>query len=339
MTKIQQNIQLQPFTTFGVRAIARRFIEFDDTDRLVEFIRLEKAGTDKFVILNGGSNILFTGDYEGLVIRINTQGIRRLKEDKDHVWVQACAGVNWHEFVTYCIDYGFGGLENLSLIPGNVGAAPVQNIGAYGVEQKDVFDELEAINIQTGEIREFGKRECRFGYRNSIFKKEERGKWIILRVIYKLLKQPAYNVTYGAIRSELEKMGVTQLSVKAVGEAVCNIRRSKLPDVEITGNAGSFFKNPVVSVKKYQDLKERYPDLVAFEADGGRMKLAAGWLIDQLGWKGFREGDAGVWKSQALVLVNYGNATGAEILQLAEKIRRSVKTEFGISLEPEVNIH
>ena len=338
MTKIQQNIQLQPFTTFGVRAIASRFIEFEETDRLVEFTRLEKPGTDKFVILNGGSNILFTADYEGLVIRINTRGIRRLKEDKGYVWVQACAGVNWHVFVTYCINNGLGGLENLSLIPGNVGAAPVQNIGAYGVEQKDAFDELEAINIQTGEIRLFGKRACRFGYRNSIFKKEERGRWIILRVTYKLLKQPAYNVTYGAIRSELEKMRETQLSVKTIGEAVCNIRRSKLPDTEITGNAGSFFKNPVVSFKKYQDLKERYPDLVAFETGGGRMKLAAGWLIDQLGWKGYREGDAGVWKTQALVLVNYGNATGTEILHLAEKIRKSVENEFGIKLEPEVNI-
>ncbi len=335
---IQENVQLKTYNTFGVKARASRFAIVKDAGDLTGFIRNYAGRRENLMILNGGSNVLFTRDFEGILFKLETQGITKAKEDQDYVWLQVAAGVNWHEFVTSCIRNNLGGVENLSLIPGNTGAAPIQNIGAYGVEQKDVFEELEALNIHNGEIRQFDAAACRFGYRDSIFKTEERGNWIVLRVTYRLRKNPEFNTTYGAIQSELEKMGVDEFSVQSIGQAVCNIRSSKLPDTEVVGNAGSFFKNPLVPKKTAEELKAEFPQMVAYEADEYHTKLAAGWLIDTLGWKGYREGDAGVWKSQALVLVNYGNATGADILRLAEKIQDSVHKRFGILLEPEVNI-
>ncbi|MFP4471364.1 MAG: UDP-N-acetylmuramate dehydrogenase [Bacteroidales bacterium] len=335
---IQENVQLKTYNTFGVKARASRFAIVKDAGDLTGFIRNYASRRENLMILNGGSNVLFTRDFEGILFKLETQGITKAKEDQDYVWLQVAAGVNWHEFVTSCIRNNLGGVENLSLIPGNTGAAPIQNIGAYGVEQKDVFEELEALNIHNGEIRQFDAAACRFGYRDSIFKTEERGNWIVLRVTYRLRKNPEFNTTYGAIQSELEKMGVDEFSVQSIGQAVCNIRSSKLPDTEVVGNAGSFFKNPLVPKKTAEELKAEFPQMVAYEADEYHTKLAAGWLIDTLGWKGYREGDAGVWKSQALVLVNYGNATGADILRLAEKIQDSVHKRFGILLEPEVNI-
>ncbi len=338
MVQISENIQLRPYNSFRVAVQARYFAELSSNDALIDFVRSGNFRDARTLVLNGGSNLLFSSDFEGLILKIATTGIERIAEDQDHVWVRAMAGENWDDFVCWCIRRNLGGLENLSLIPGNVGAAPIQNIGAYGVEQKDVFYELEAINLQTGETRIFNRDACRFGYRDSIFKQNKNERWIVMWVTYRLTKKHSFKISYGAIRSELEKMQAPALTIATIGQAVRNIRSRKLPDTAETGSAGSFFKNPVVTKYEYLALQQRHPELVAYEADENHMKLAAGWLIDQLGWKGYREGDAGVWPQQALVLVNYGNASGADILNLAEKITNSVFEKFGIMLEPEVNI-
>jgi len=336
--KIEENVSLKPYNTFGIDVKARYFVEPATDEEIFSLIGLEIFKNEKVQILNGGSNTLFTADFDGLVVKIAALGITVVGEDREHIYVKARAGVNWHEFVTFCIRNNFAGLENLSLIPGNVGAAPIQNIGAYGVEQKDCFFELEALELLSGQTRTFRLEICRFAYRNSVFKQEYKDKLIILSVTYRLSRQPEFNVTYGAIATELQKMGVKEMSIKAVGDAVCNIRRSKLPDPAIIGNAGSFFKNPLVSNTQYLRLLEEFPDMVAFPAAGGNYKLAAGWLIEKLGWKGFRKGDAGVCETQALVLVNYGNAKGSEILDIAGEIRNSVKNRLGVELEMEVNV-
>jgi len=336
--KIEENISLKPFNTFGIEAKARYFAEVKSDAEILDLIKNDIFRFGKIQILNGGSNTLFTSDFDGLVVKIATQGISLNKEDESHVYLQAKAGVNWHEFVTFCIENNYGGLENLSLIPGNVGAAPIQNIGAYGVEQKDCFFALDAIEISAGQIRTFTNQACRFEYRNSIFKQEFKGKFIILSVTYRLDKHPKFNTTYGAITTEIERMVVKNLSLKAIGDAVCSIRRSKLPDPEKIGNAGSFFKNPLVSKETYQQLLHDFPGIIAFPANDDNFKLAAGWLIENLCWKGFRRGDAGVCETQALVLVNYGKAKGSEILLLATEIKDSVKHRFGVDLEMEVNI-
>lgn len=299
---------------------------------------LEQSNKEPQLILGGGSNILLTKNVEGLVLKIEIGGIEEVKEDVKHIYVRAGAGENWHAFVQYTIQRNWGGLENLSLIPGNVGAAPIQNIGAYGVELKDVFYELEAYDRKEKKIFSFGVNDCQFDYRSSIFKTSGKGRYIILNVTFILHKHPVLNTHYGAIREELKKMDITSPTIQDVSRAVIKIRRSKLPDPADIGNAGSFFKNPVIDQKSFLFLSEKYPDIPAYPHEDQSVKLAAGWLIEQCGWKGYREGDAGVHKNQALVLVNYGKATGREIYALSEKILESVQKKFGVELEVEVNI-
>jgi UDP-N-acetylmuramate dehydrogenase len=273
-----------------------------------------------------------------MVIHINLKGIQVVHENDEHVWVKCMAGEVWHKFVMWCIDRNYAGLENLSLIPGCVGAAPMQNIGAYGVELKHTFDSLEAVEIATGEIIKFNSEACKFGYRESVFKHEAKGKYIIASVTFKLSKHPKFNTTYGAIQQTLEQMQVKELSIKAISDAVISIRTSKLPDPKVLGNAGSFFKNPEIPVEQYDQLKAQFPEMVAYPAGKDKVKLAAGWLIEQCGWKGKVVGNTGSHKDQALVLVNYGNATGQEILELANQIQQSVKEKFGVEITPEVNV-
>ncbi len=265
-------------------------------------------------------------------------GIETIKEDEEHIYLRAGAGENWHRFVMYCVDKGYAGIENLSLIPGNVGASPMQNIGAYGVEIKDVFYELEAFHIKDGELRKFSRDDCAFGYRESVFKNKYRGQFVITRVTYRLSKQPKFNTSYGAIQQELDKMGIQSLTIKAISQAVINIRTSKLPDPKEIGNAGSFFKNPQVKKQELNRLQETFTNIPFYEVDEQHVKIPAGWLIEQCGWKGYRKGDAGCYPKQALVLVNYGSATGEEIYELSEKIMNSVRERFNIILEREVNI-
>jgi UDP-N-acetylmuramate dehydrogenase len=334
--QIIDNYPLKALNTFSVEAHARRFAEFNSLDELNEILQANRA--ESLFILGGGSNILITGNLDNLVLKNNIQGIDVLREDQEHVFVRAGAGVNWHQFVLYCIDHGLGGVENLSLIPGCVGASPIQNIGAYGVEVRDVFQELEAFDINECAARIFSLEECKFGYRESVFKHRHKGRFVISSVTFRLNKKPNYNISYGAIRQELERMGIAELSIRAVSDAVINIRRSKLPDPAVIGNAGSFFKNPLVTASEHARLISSYPDIVSFDAGEGNKKLAAGWLIEQCGWKGYREGDAGCHEKQALVLVNYGTARGSDILTLSEKIKESVLKKFGVRLETEVNI-
>ena len=332
--KMLENISLKPYNTFHIETAARYFSILNDADSLQEL----PLGNQPLLVLGGGSNMLLTRNFDGLVLKNEIMGIELVHEDPEFIYVSAGAGENWHGFVKHCISKGWGGLENLSLIPGSVGASPMQNIGAYGVELEDVFWSLEAWHIQEKRIHTFTKSDCAFGYRESVFKKSLKGKYIILKVTYRLHKNPVFHTSYGAITQELERMGVTEYSVSAISEAVIRIRTSKLPDPAIIGNAGSFFKNPVVSHDTYEQLKVSFPSIVAFPQLDQSVKLAAGWLIEQCGWKGYRSGDAGCHASQALVLVNYGNATGKEIYDLSEMIFQSVKARFGISLEREVNI-
>jgi UDP-N-acetylmuramate dehydrogenase len=331
----QEDVPLRSYNSFGIDAKARYFATFSDTDMLAA--QLKAKGDLPLLVLGGGSNVLLTRDFDGLVLRNEIEGMETVREEGDSVFVKAGAGVNWHRFVLHCIHNDYAGVENLSLIPGSVGASPMQNIGAYGVEIKDVFHELEAMEIATGKLVTFSHSDCAFGYRESVFKNKLKGQFIITSVTYRLSKTPVFHIEYGAIRQELDAMGVTQLSIAAISQAVINIRSSKLPDWTVIGNAGSFFKNPQVSLDKYAELKTAYPNIVAYPQDAG-MKLAAGWLIEQCGWKGFREGDAGCYPKQALVLVNYGAATGGEIYALSEKIIESVEEKFGVLLEREVNI-
>jgi UDP-N-acetylmuramate dehydrogenase len=332
--QIQENIPLRQYNTFQIQATARYFATLTSADDL------KSISTDRYnqlLILGGGSNLLLTKDVDGLVLKININGISKISETDSEVILKVGAGENWHSFVQTCIDANLGGVENLSLIPGNTGASPMQNIGAYGVEIKDVFEELEAYDLQEQTLRSFSHSECEFGYRESAFKRRYRNRFIILNVSFRLSKKPVYNISYGAIADELERMGVTTLSLRAVSQAVINIRSSKLPDPAVIGNAGSFFKNPVISAAKYAELKSGF-SLIPHYPAGNDIKLAAGWLIEQCGWKGFRRGDAGCHSKQALVLVNYGNASGNEIFDLSEEIIRSVEIKFGVLLEREVNI-
>jgi UDP-N-acetylmuramate dehydrogenase len=335
---IKQNISLKNYNTFGIDVYAKYFTEFSNQAELAEALELKQQQNHKLLPLGGGSNILFTQNFDGLVLKNEIKGIEVVKEDDEFVYVKAGAGENWHQFVLYCISNNFSGVENLSLIPGNVGASPMQNIGAYGVEIKDVFHSLEAYHIQDKKLVVFNIDDCAFGYRESVFKNKFRNQFIITNVTYKLKKQPTFNTTYGAIEQELEKMGVQQLSIKAISDAVINIRSSKLPNPKELGNAGSFFKNPEVENSKFEILKSEFPEIVGYNLPNGKVKLAAGWLIEQCGWKGFRNGDAGCHSKQALVLVNYGNAKGEEIYNLSTQIVESVKQKFGVELEREVNI-
>lgn len=336
--QIQENISLKPYNTFGINTTARYFASFTSQDELEELLASGPALPASKLVLGGGSNILFTKDVNGLVMKNEIKGINVIREDDNYVFVKAGAGENWHSFVQYCLHHNLAGVENLSLIPGHVGASPMQNIGAYGVEIKDVFFDLEAYHPKDKKGYTFTLNDCEFGYRESVFKRKFKDQFIILNVTYRLKKKPSFHTSYGAITQELENMNVKTLSIHAISQAVINIRTSKLPDPNEIGNAGSFFKNPVVSIEKFEALKKRHPGLVAYPAAHDNYKLAAGWLIEQCGWKGFRRGDAGCHPKQALVLVNYNNADGNEIYLLSEEILQSVKNKFEVLLEREVNI-
>jgi len=335
---IKEDFSLYSFNTFHIDSVARYFTEVDSIETLRELITSGKLEETPFIILGGGSNVLFTGNFKGIVVHLINKGIEIIGNAENTVLVKASAGENWHEFVNYCVNNGFGGLENLSLIPGNVGSCPIQNIGAYGVEVKDSFHSLEAIDLQTAEILTFSKEECRFGYRDSIFKRDLKGKYAICSVTFELKLNPEVNLEYGAIKQELTDMGIPNPGIAEVSKAVCRIRESKLPDPKFLGNAGSFFKNPTVDQNIAEKLVEAFPKMVFYPLGDDKVKLAAGWLIEQCGWKGLREGDAGVHEKQALVLVNYGNATGSNILTLAHRIQNSVYERFGVKLEMEVNV-
>jgi len=331
---ITENVSLKDYNTFGIDVKARWLSSFDSQDALPEML---EARPGPLLILGGGSNILLTRDFDGLVLRNGIKGIGVVREDAQYVYVRVGAGENWHGFVQYALERGWAGVENLSLIPGNVGAAPMQNIGAYGVELKEVFYELSAYHLEEKKVYTFSLNDCEFGYRESVFKRRYKGQFVILDVTFRLYKVPRLHTEYGAIREELEKMGVGELTIQAVAEAVVRIRRSKLPDPAEIGNAGSFFKNPTVTALKFEELRGAFPDIVGYPGPSG-VKLAAGWLIEQCGWKGYRKGDAGCHDRQALVLVNYGHAGGREIYDLSEEILQSVKVKFGVELEREVNI-
>lgn len=335
---IQENYPLKNLNTFGINAEARYFIALSSIDEIQEIIAEKIFKNNQKLILGGGSNLLFCKNFDGIILKNNLKGIKSIKEDADYYYIKAGAGEVWHDLVMHCINNNYGGVENLSLIPGNVGASPMQNIGAYGAEIKDCFYELDAINIADNTIHTFNKASCKFGYRESVFKQELKNQFIIISVTYKLLKTPVFNTQYGAIEKELEEMGVKELSIKSISKAVCNIRSSKLPNPKEIGNAGSFFKNPEISRNKYEILKNKFPSIVGYDLENGNVKLAAAWLIEQCGWKGKTFGDAGVHKLQALVLVNYGNAIGKEIYDLSQKILESVFTKYEIILEREVNI-
>ncbi len=332
---IQQNISLKKFNTFGISVNAKRFISVDSVYLLQQILKQEK---DIFLI-SGGSNMLLTKDIEKLVIHIDFKGISIDIEDENNVYLTVNAGENWHEFVLWTINNDFGGIENLSLIPGNVGTCPIQNIGAYGVEVKDVITKVEALEIETGKLVSFSNEVCDFGYRNSIFKNEEKGKYIIVAVSFKLTKNKhTLNTSYGAIETELKSKNIDSPSLKDVSDAVIAIRKSKLPDPKEIGNSGSFFKNPVISKEQFLELKKENPNVPSYTVSKTEIKVPAGWLVEQSGFKGKRFGDAGVHEKQALVLVNYGNASGIEIYKLAKKIQETVLSNFGIPLEIEVNV-
>ena len=336
--QIQENVSLKLYNTFGIDVTARYFATFENVTELEEILNSKLQTSNSKLILGGGSNILFTKDYSGIVLKNDIKGIEIVQEDDEFIYIKVGAGENWHQFVLHCVQNNYAGVENLSLIPGNVGASPMQNIGAYGVEIKDVFYELEAVHLQDKTIQKFGLEDCSFGYRESVFKNKYKDQFIITSVTYRLNKKPSFNTSYGAINQELEIMRVKSLSIQAISQAVINIRTSKLPDPKDLGNAGSFFKNPVISNEQFNALKQAFPNVIAFPSGAQHTKLAAGWLIEQCGWKGYRKGDAGCFPKQALVLVNYGNATGKEIFDLSEEIIHSVKKKFSLVLEREVNI-
>ena len=334
--EIHENFPLKPYNTFSIDAKARFFNSFSLVEELEETLMMYSEYP--IFILGGGSNILLTKDYDGAVLKNEIKGIELQHEDADYVYVKVGAGENWHQFVLHCINHNWAGIENLSLIPGNVGASPIQNIGAYGVELDDVFWSLEAFHLDERRIHTFTREDCEFNYRTSIFKERYKDQFAIISVTFQLKKKPIFHTDYGAIAEELEKMRVKELSITAVSQAVINIRSSKLPDPQRIPNAGSFFKNPEVPASKYEELKLKFPDIIAYPLAKGTVKLAAGWMIEQCGWKGYRKGDAGCHAKQALVLVNYGKATGKEIYNLSEEILQSVKRKFDIALEMEVNI-
>lgn len=337
--ELRQRVSLRGLNTFGVEATARALTSVHHTDDARELAAyLKRQDVRSVLVLGGGSNVLFCGDVNALVVLNRIDGIEDVERNEESVLVRAGAGVSWHGFVEHCIARGYAGVENLALIPGLVGASPMQNIGAYGVEIESVFDRLEAVHLSTGEVHTFFRNDCRFGYRESVFKNTLKGQYLITHVVYRLALKPSFNVSYGAISQELERMGVTSLSLRAVADAVIAIRRSKLPDPAKLGNAGSFFKNPVVPEAVFKAISASRPDVVAYPAGEGSFKLAAGWLIEQAGWKGHRANKCGVHDRQALVLVNHGGATGGEIYALSTRIMDDVHRKFGVMLEREVNV-
>jgi len=337
MSFIQENVSLKPFNTFAIAAVARYFVEIFSEDELVELLSLNIIKDNNLLVLGGGSNILLTKDFSGLVIKVSIPGISSKKE-KEGFLVTAGAGVVWNDLVQYCVTNGLAGVENLSLIPGTVGASPIQNIGAYGVELKDVFHSCTAFDIATGAKKVFSYEECKFGYRDSVFKNELKGKYIISSVRFHLSASADLKTTYGAIQAELSSRNISQPTISDISAVVSDIRVSKLPDPSTIGNAGSFFKNPVISTGQYEEVKQSYPDIVSYPFGEGQVKLAAGWMIEQCGFKGKVVGETGTWKNQALVLVNHGHATGQEVYSFSEQIINEVCQKFGVKLEREVNI-
>tara|TARA_R110002049_G_scaffold71900_4_gene184842 strand:- start:4976 stop:5989 length:1014 start_codon:yes stop_codon:yes gene_type:complete len=334
---IQQNISLKPYNTFGIDVAAKHFVSVTNIEELKEVLTLKDYPNK--LILGGGSNMLLTKNQNVLVVHINIKGISVISEDDDFVIIKANAGENWHEFVLWCLKNDYGGLENMSLIPGNVGTAPIQNIGAYGVELKDSFVSCEALSLKTQDIQTFNKKACKFGYRNSIFKQEAKGKYIITSVTFKLTKcNHQLNINYGTIASQLEEKGIKNPTIQDVSEAVISIRESKLPNPKEIGNSGSFFKNPVIPKKQFDALDKSFKDVPSYPISDDEVKIPAGWLIEKAGFKGKRFGDYGVHNKQALVLVNYGNAKGEDILKLSKLIQKTIKRIFGVSIEAEVNI-
>ena len=339
MIEPKENISLQPFNTFGVDVCAKYFIQIDTKEQLIELIQSDLYKKEKRLVLGGGSNILFTHNFEGLVIKMSIKGIEKVKENDTHVWIKAGAGEIWHDVVMHCVDNDWGGVENLSLIPGTMGAAPMQNIGAYGVEIKNVVDNVACIDTTTGDVKYFNNEECCFGYRESVFKQELNEKYFISSVTLSLtIKNHHLNTTYGAIQETLSQRNINDATIRDVRDAVIHIRQRKLPDPHVIGNAGSFFKNPIITNEQYQSIKSRYPDIPGYSPVNQEVKVPAGWLIEQCGWKGKTFHNIGIHKHQALVLVNYGGGKGDEIFQLAEKIKRSVEEKFGVKLMIEVNV-
>lgn len=334
---VATNVNILPYNTFGISVHARQFATFSSAEELKRLLA-EKPEELPFMILGGGSNILFTKDFDGLILKNEIKGFEIAGKEDDDVYVRAGAGENWHSFVIRTINLNLGGLENLSLIPGNVGASPMQNIGAYGREIKDVFHSLEAYHIESGEIHTFFNKECAFGYRESVFKRDLKNQYVILNVTYRLSKSHQVNTSYGAIEDELRKQGIEYPTIKDVSNAVIAIRSSKLPDPKTIGNAGSFFKNPVIPMQQFESLKSQYSDIPSYPAGENQVKLAAGWLIERAGWKGKTFDRYGVHKLQALVLVNYGGATGNQVFNLSEQIITDIRQKFGVTLEREVNI-
>ncbi|RMH86498.1 UDP-N-acetylmuramate dehydrogenase [Pseudomonas sp. AOB-7] len=334
---LQSEVSLKAFNSFGVEVGARLFAQAHNDDEVREALRLAESHDLPLLVIGGGSNLLLTRDVEALVLRMASRGIRILEDDGERVLVEAEAGEPWHPFVLWSLEQGLNGLENLSLIPGTVGAAPMQNIGAYGVELKDLFVGLTALDRQSGELRDFNLDECAFAYRDSLFKREA-GRWLILRVRLQLSRVAALRLDYGPVRQRLAAMGIEAPTASDVSRAICAIRSEKLPDPAELGNAGSFFKNPLVSNAVAERIRAEHADLVGYPAGEGLLKLAAGWLIERAGWKGFRDGDAGVHRLQALVLVNYGQASGEQLLALARRIQADIQARFGVELEIEPNV-
>ena len=335
--EIQDQYSLKKHNTFGIEAKAKKFIAVHSVDELTQVLHQNKE--EKKFVLGGGSNMLLTKDIDALVIHIDLKGKKIIDEDEDFVWVESQAGENWHEFVLWTISQNFGGLENMSLIPGNVGTTPVQNIGAYGTEIKDTFISCKAVDIENQQLKEFCKEECQFGYRESVFKNEQKDKYIIASVVFKLTKKNhKINISYGDIAGELNKNNIVEPTLNDISNAVITIRQSKLPDPKELGNSGSFFKNPIVLKSEFNAIHKRFPEMKYYDISETEVKVPAGWLIEQAGFKGKRFGDAGIHKNQALVLVNYGNATGQEILNISKDIQNTIFEKFGIRIEAEVNV-
>lgn len=332
--QVHENFSLKNYNTFGLNIIANKFSAFSSIKDLESFF----PHSEPWFILGGGSNILFTKNFEGTVLHNEIKGIEKIKEDENHVWVKVGAGEVWHDFVLHCIENNWAGIENLSLIPGTVGASPIQNIGAYGVEVKDVIESVSAFHIASLKIQSFSNNDCEFGYRDSIFKRDLKGQYVITEVIYRLNKQADFNIKYGAIQQILDENGVTELSIKAISDAVIQIRQSKLPDPKEIGNSGSFFKNPEIPTNQFDELKKTFPNIVGYPVSEKITKVPAGWLIDNAGWKGKRFGDIGVHTKQALVLVNYGDGEGEKIKELAYEIKADIFEKYGVEINPEVNI-
>ena len=335
---IIENYPLLKLNTFGVDVKAKYFVSINTINELIEVTKTNVFKDLELLILGGGSNILFTKDFDGLVILNNIKGKEIIDQNQQSIFLKIGAGENWHELVMYCVDNGWGGIENLSLIPGNTGTAPMQNIGAYGVEIKETFIELEALEISSGKIVKFNNSDCEFGYRESVFKNKMKNQYIILNITLELKKNPVLNINYGDVKAILESQNIKNPDIKEVSNAIISIRQSKLPDPKKIGNSGSFFKNPIVSLNLLELIKKKYPNVVNYEINENEFKIAAGWLIERAGWKGKKFNNYGIHEKQALVLVNYGLANGMEIFELSEKIILDIKDKFGITLEREVNI-